>query len=187
MLLKKILMVVCLLVAIKASAQSDIIIRGDTLILPNGAKYWRGEQVTIGTGSNMDKTFNFIYIPEVLHLIKKHALAANYAGRTATIKKFQKDGAYKNGYSYNILVIDFGEPRNYWCDVQGALVSNELVNTSKGSKDSKEAKLARLKKLLDSGDITQDEYNTLKNKILNNNDTNTDPNPKKDNSKPIVF
>jgi hypothetical protein len=133
MLLKRILIVACLMVAIKASAQ-DIVARGDTLILPNGAKFWLGEKITLGTGSNPDRTFNFIYIPEVLHLIKKHSLGADFAGRIATIKKFQKDGAYKGGYAFNILVVDFGDPRRYWCDVQGAVASNEIVSTFSDAK-----------------------------------------------------
>jgi len=188
MLLKKILIVTCLFIAVKASAQTNIITRGDTIILPNGGKFWLGEQVTLTTGSNPDKTFNFIYLPEVLHLIKKKPLPANYAGKQATVKKFQKDGVYKDGYSYNILVLDFGDrdPRKYWCDVQGSLDNNEIVNTFSGTKgNDKEAKLAHLKKLLDSGEITQEEYETLKNKILNSKDNNN--NTKKDTNKPIIF
>jgi hypothetical protein len=188
MLPKKIFWVVCLFVAVKASAQTNIITRGDTIILPNGAKYWLGEQLTLTAGSNPDKSFNSIYLPEVLHLIKKKPLPANYAGKPATVKKFQRDGVYKDGYSYNILVLDFGDrdPRKYWCDVQGALDNNEIVNTFSGTKgNDKEAKLAHLKKLLDSGEITQEEYETLKSKILDSkgNDSNT----KKDNNKPIVY
>ncbi len=180
---------VCLLVAIKASAQTNIIVRGDTIILANGAKYWLGEQITLTNGSNPDKSFSSIYLPEVLHLIKKHPLAANYAGKQATIKKFQRDGIYKGTFSYNILVLDFDDrdPRKYWCDVQGALDNNEIVNTFATSQGSdKTAKLAHLKKLLDSGEITPEEYETLKSKILNDNNNNNS-NPKKDNSKPIIF
>jgi hypothetical protein len=201
MLSKKILIIVCLFMAVKASAQTDIVVRGDTIILANGAKFWLGEQVTLTTGSNPDKTFNFIYAPEVLRLIKKKPLAADYAGRHATIKKFQRDGAYKDKYSYNILVLDFGDPRRFWCDVQGALDNSEIVNTSPGAKsNAKDAKLAHLKKLLDSGEITQEEYETLKNKIVNNKDSDTatkkdntkkdntkKDNNKKDSNKPVVY
>ena len=188
MLSKKMLMAVCLFMAVKASAQTNIITRGDTIILPNGAKFWLGEQVTLTNGSNPDKSFNFIYLPEVLRLIKKKPLGANYAGKQATVKKFQKDGVYKDGYSYNILVLDFGDrdPRKYWCDVQGALDNNEIVNTFIDPQGTtKEARLLHLKKLLDSGAITQEEYETLKNKILNSKDNNN--NTKKDTNKPIIF
>jgi hypothetical protein len=188
MLLKKILIVACLFIAVKASAQTNIIARGDTIILPNGAKFWLGEQITLTSGSNPDKSFSFIYLPEVLHLIKKKSLPPDYAGKQATIRKFQKDGIYKGTYAYNILVLDFGDrdPRKYWCDVQGALDNNEIVNTFSGAKvNDKDAKLAHLKKLLDSGEITQEEYETLKNKIVNGKDN--DNNTKKDSSKPVVF
>jgi hypothetical protein len=189
MLLKKILIVACLFITIKASAQINIINRGDTIILANGAKFWLGEQVTLTSGSNPDKSFSFIYLPEVLHLIKKKSLPPDYAGKQATVRKFQKDGVYKGTYAYNILVLDFGDrdPRKYWCDVQGALDNNEIVNTFSGTKgNDKDAKLAHLKKLLDSGEITQEEYETLKNKILNGKD-NDNNNTKKDSSKPVVF
>jgi hypothetical protein len=188
MVLKKIFMVVCLFVAIKASAQTNIVVRGDTIILANGAKYWLGEQITLTNGSNPDRSFSSIYLPEVLHLIKKKPLGANYAGKPATIKKFQRDGIYKGTFSYNILVLDFGDrdPRKYWCDVQGALDNNEIVNTFSNTQgNDKAAKLAHLKKLLDSGEITPEEYETLKNKIINADNNNS--NPKKDNSKPIIF
>jgi hypothetical protein len=190
MLLKKILIVACLFITVKASAQINIIARGDTIILANGAKFWLGEQVTLTSGSNPDKSFNFIYLPERLHFIKKKSLPPDYAGKQATIRKFQKDGVYKGTYSYNILVLDFGDrdPIKYWCDVQGALNNNEIVNTFSGTRDNgKEAKLAHLKKLLNSGEITPEEYETLKNKILNNKDTGNNNAKKKDNSKPVVF
>ena len=106
MLLKKILIVACLFITIKASAQINIINRGDTIILANGAKFWLGEQVTLTSGSNPDKSFSFIYLPEVLHLIKKKSLPPDYAGKQATVRKFQKDGVYKGTYAYNILVLD---------------------------------------------------------------------------------
>ncbi len=161
MLLKKILIVTFLFIAVKTSAQTNIITRGDTIILANGAKYWLGEQITLTNGSNPDQSFSFIYKPEVLHLIKKKSLPPDYAGKQATIKKFQKDGVYKGTYAYNILVLDFGDrdPIKYWCDVQGALDNNEIVNTFSGTQgNDKAAKLAHLKKLLDSGKITPEEY-----------------------------
>ena len=159
MLYKKILLLVCLLVAIKASGQTNIILKGDTLILPNGARFWKGEEVTLGNGSAPDRSFLYVYQPEVLHITKKKPAASIFSTRRAIIKKFQKDGEYKHSYSYNIIVLDFGDIRNYWCDVQNAVDSKELVTPSYGHDNRSPVKENRPK----------------------------DNNTKKDNNKPVVF
>jgi hypothetical protein len=187
MRITRILIVACLFIAIKASAQDQIIAKGDTLVLPNGSKFWLGEQVTLATGSLQDKTFNFVFKPELPFINKRSPADANFAGQTGTIKKFQRDGAYKNSYSYNILVLDFNRSR-LWCDIQFAVSANEVVdnNNSKGGPaDSKQARLARLQKLFDSGQITKDEYETLKSKILAEKDAK--PDDKKPGDAPAVF
>jgi len=149
----------CLFVAAGASAQTNIILKGDTLILPNGARFWKGEEVTLGNGSAPDRSFLYVYQPEVLHITKKKPAASIFSTRRAIIKKFQKDGEYKHSYSYNIIVLDFGDIRNYWCDVQNAVDSKELVTVSSGHDNRSPAKENRPK----------------------------DNNTKKDNNKPVVF
>ena len=162
MLYKKILLLVCLFVAIKASGQTNIILKGDTLILPNGARFWKGEEVTLGNGSAPDRSFLYVYQPEVLHITKKKPAASIFSTRRAIIKKFQKDGEYKHSYSYNIIVLDFGDIRNYWCDVQNAVDSKELVTPSYGHDN-------------------RSPVNPVKESRPKENNT------KKDNNKPVVF
>lgn len=128
MLFKKLLVLVCLLTTIKVSGQTNIMVKGDTLILPNGAKFWKGEEVTLGNGSAPDRSFLFDYEPEYLHVTKKKPVSSIFSTRRGIIKKFQKDGEYKHSNSYNIIVINFGDIKRYWCDVQGAVESKELVN-----------------------------------------------------------
>jgi hypothetical protein len=159
MLYKKLLLFVVLFMAIKASAQTNIILKGDTLILPNGAKFWKGEEVTLGDGSASDRSFQYVYQPEVLHITKRKPAASIFSTRRAIIKKFQKDGEYKHSYSYNIIVLDFGDIRNYWCDVQNAVDSKELVTVSSG----------------------HDNRTPVKQNPPSDNRT------KKDNNKPVVF
>ena len=159
MLFKKILLLVCLFVAIKTSAQTNIILKGDTLILPNGARFWKGEEVTLGNGSAPDRSFLYVYQPEVLHINKKKPAASIFSTRRAIIKKFQKDGEYKHSYSYNIIVLDFGDIRNYWCDVQNAVDSKELVTVSPGHD----------------------------NRVPVKQNPPSDNRTKKDNNKPVVF
>jgi hypothetical protein len=187
MRIDRILITACVLFTMKAAAQDQIIARGDTLVLPNGSKFWMNEQVTLGSGSLPDRTFNYVYLPEMLRLMKKRPADANYSGQTGTVKKFQRDGAYKDSYSYNILVLEFSDRRRYWCDIQGAVSANEIIDPNKkgGGAESKEARIARLQKLFDSGQINKDEYETLKNKILNEKDPNA--NNKKPGDAPAVF
>ena len=182
----RLLIVVCVFLTMKAAAQDQIVAKGDTLILPNGAKFWLNEQITLGSGSLQDKSFAFVFKPELPLINKRSPADANFAGQTGTIKKFQRDGAYKNSYSYNILVLDFNRQR-LWCDIQFALSANEIVdnNSKSGQADSKQARLARLQKLLDSGQITKDEYETLKGKILSEKDST--PDTKKSSDAPQVF
>lgn len=183
----KITAMLFVLTGFKVSAQ-QISVRGDTLILNNGSKFWLNQEVTLGNGSAPDKTFNFIYEPEILYLKKRKPLGAGYYAKKATIKKFQRDGPYKKSYSYNIIVLDFGDSKKFWCDVQGALDNNELVAPEAlpvPASENKDAKLARLKKLYDAGDITKEEYEILKAKILAAKET-TNP-EKKTAPKPFVY
>ena len=187
MRINRILIIASLFISFKAAAQDQIIAKGDTLILPNGSKFWLNEQVTLGTGSQPDRTFAYVYLPEMLRIVKKKPADANYSGQMATVKKFQRDGVYKNSYSYNILVLEFSDRRRYWCDIQGAVSTNEIIDPNKksGAPETKEARLARLQKLYDSGQITKEEYDTLKAKIVNEKDAN--PNNKKSGDAPAVF
>jgi len=180
---KKMLVLVCLFIAVKATAQTSITVKGDTLVLPNGLKFWLGKEVELSSGSLPDRSFAFIYQPELLYLKKKKPLNAGYAGQKATIKKFQRDGIYKGGYAYNIIVLAFAGGKTFWCDVQNALNSNEITGNRTELETSKEARLLKLKKLLDDGDISMDEYKTLKNKLTGND---AHVNKTKSNT-PIVF
>jgi hypothetical protein len=112
-----------------ASAQIDITLKGDTLILPNGARFWLNEEVTLGTGTAPDKSFNFIYEPALISLLKRKPLSASFYNKKAIIRKFEKDANYKHSYAYNIIVLDFGDKKKYWCDVRGALDNNELLSS----------------------------------------------------------
>src|ERR1700712_230403 len=104
MLAKNIMFLAFLFTVLKATAQKDIVLKGDTLVMPNGSKFWLGEQVTLGNGSSPDKSFSFIYTPELYFIKKRQPLSAGFYNQQATIKKFERDGNYKKSYSYNILV-----------------------------------------------------------------------------------
>jgi hypothetical protein len=149
---KKILYIGFSLASGSCFAQSNnIIVKGDTLILDNGSKFWIGEEVTLGTGLAPDKSFVYIYESPValknilLSSKKRKSIPIMYAGHAGMIKKFEKDGLHKKDYVYNIIVLQFVDGKQYWCDVQNALTNNEilsglpditLTNTFKNEKDS---------------------------------------------------
>lgn len=122
-------LLICFL-SLSASAQTDIMLKGDTLILPSGARFWLGEEITIGVGTAPDKSFNFIYEPGLVSFLKRKPLGASYYNKKAVIRRFEKDANYKRSYAYNILVLDFGDKHKYWCDVRGAIDNNELLTGS---------------------------------------------------------
>lgn len=123
--------------AVTMEAQTDIVLKGDTLILPNGAKFWINEEVTVGTGTAPDKSFNFIYEPALFGVGKRKPLSASYYNKKAVVRKFEKDANYRNSYAYNIIVLDFGDKHKYWCDVRGALDNNELTTSTLGPVDKR--------------------------------------------------
>ena len=107
-------------------------VKGDTLILENGTKFWIGEEVTLGTGLAPDKSFVYVYesptsIKNILSK-KRKPIPILYSGHTCMIKKFEKDGNHKKDYGYNIIVLQFIDGKQYWCDVQNALTNNEILS-----------------------------------------------------------
>jgi len=116
------------------SQSTNIIVKGDTLILENGSKFWIGEEVTLGTGLAPDKSFVYIYespasLKNILTISKKRkSIPVMYSGHAAMIKKFEKDGIHKKDYGYNIIVLQFVDGKQYWCDVQNALNNNEILS-----------------------------------------------------------
>lgn len=128
--MKRIFSLLTLAIALQAHAQTDIAVKGDTLILPSGAKFWLNEEVTLGIGTAPDKSFNFIFEPGSLGIMKRRPLGAGYYSKKAVIRKFEKDANYRHSYTYNIIVLDFGDRHKYWCDVRGALDNKELVSSA---------------------------------------------------------
>ncbi len=54
------------------------------------------------------------------------------------IKKFEKQhGTHKNDYGYNIIVLQFIDGKQYWCDVQNALTNNEILTNQPNTDTNK--------------------------------------------------
>jgi hypothetical protein len=101
---------------------------------------------------------------------EENRLGAANAGLIVTVKKINKYNhkRYKGVY----FTVGGGNITNYSLDIENAIQSCEVENcvqVSQGSTNDKYDQLAKLKKLLDDGVLSNEEYETEKKKILNNN------------------
>jgi hypothetical protein len=174
-----------ILLAMNLSAQHNITLRGDTLILNNQAKFWINEELFFGSGTMPDKTYSYIYeAPNSLQKLIKNRnrklLSRGFKGYKSKVVKFEKEiGHNRKEYDYNIIVLEMPEGKRYWCDIVNAFSNHEILlktietNTAEVTKVVENenpvdvsAELARLKKLLDSKAISQREYDLRKKKLL---------------------
>jgi hypothetical protein len=185
----------CLLIASNLFAQHNITLNGDTLILNNQEKFWINKEIILGTGTMPDGTYSYIYeAPNNLQkLIKDHRrklLPPGYKGYKSKIVKFEKEiGQNKKDYNYTVLVLEMPDGRRYWCELADAFSNREIVSkpsennniaeVTKTVQDEKSddvnEKLVRLKKLLDKGEISQQEYDLKKQKLLDSQKTDLKP------------
>jgi len=185
----------CLATLYSHAQTNTISMKGDTLMLGNGAQFYEGEEIILGAGSAPDRSFNHIFSSPGVFSSKHTPMSGEFNGKMARVKKFEKDGSYKKSYAFNILVLDMGNGKSFWCEVQGAFESGELIVPGLNDRKTADLKMAtakpdpppspevkptpdpkppvsiadeltKLKKLLDSGAITKDEYASLKKKLI---------------------
>lgn len=143
----------------------------------NGISFQEGDILMLGTGSNDNGDFSYIYQPaNYLAGVEERKLPSMYSNTEMEVKHF-KEYKHKRVSPKVYAVVNFGG-FNYAVDIKGALEYGELVglngerfaNSKKspsGKPTDKIGKLNDLKKLLDDGAITQQEYEKLKSDILN--------------------
>jgi hypothetical protein len=204
-LLRMLINAVYILPVMHVSAQNNILLKGDTLILNNQAKFWINEEVKFGSGTMPDKTYSYIYeAPNSLQKLinintrRRKLLSSGYKGYKSKIVKFEKEiGHNKKDYNYNILVLEMPDGKRYWCDVVNAFNNHEIqlnapennivqVTKTESNNDPEDvnAELKKLKQLLDNGSISQQEYDIRKKKILDSQKV-TSKHPKTLKSKPV--
>ncbi|RAJ05434.1 putative oligomerization/nucleic acid binding protein [Chitinophaga skermanii] len=149
---------------------------------PHGWTVKPGDEIKIGRGTNPNKTFAFIYQSPVgwgtqtsgdNYSEKRHG-STSLAGKTVKIKSLIAYGTKKLGYTV-VAKIGVGELVNYWIEIDNAVDGGELIPPSQfapkkptsTAEISVADELKKLKDLLDSGAITQEEYDTQKKKLLN--------------------
>lgn len=136
----------------------------------NGITYKIGDKIKLGIGSAPDGSFNFITMRNALLMdasySSKNNLNRMFAGKMAEINKIKsvKDGE-------QVYFVVGGLTAVKWAlMIEEAIVKCEIADCKKSEEKpvvDKYDQLRKLKELLDSKAITETEYNTEKQKILN--------------------
>jgi hypothetical protein len=154
---------------------------GDTLYTSCGYKITAGQDIKLGTGSNLNGDFKYISasnspFPHAPNA-RQVALHSSSNGHIAKVKKIKKEGSSKKGYVYR-LALGTGDVINYECDIESAIAAGEIVvpdkykskaATSSTQPVSVADELTKLKKLYDDSVITKEEFEAQKKKLLDGN------------------
>jgi len=140
----------------------------------------KGDEIQLGSGSMPDKSFAFIKTASNgMQLIedgstREKKLDFRYNNLKATVKDFYIYGVKKMGY-YIIARLKVGALRQDMY-IENAIEARELKTPAEYAtakretiavpNKSKADEIKKLKELLDSGALTQDEFDTEKKKIL---------------------
>lgn len=133
-----------------------------------------GDTIIIGTGTNPNGDFKYIYMPtNGFAGNQESSLPKMYSGASIQIKFFKKLSGPKFGEKF-FTVFNMGG-FNQVIEFEQAYESGEIIypknplkNKSSINTSSISDELIKLKKLLDNGVLTQAEFDAQKKKILNN-------------------
>ena len=148
----------------------------------SGWKIKEGDTISLGRGTMPDKTFAFISeIPSALTAqsnvdYSKRKLPNSYNDRRAVVHSIFVAGTRKTGF-YIMAKLKVGQMSRYGVDIENALEAKELkppsefavkddATPTQAPASSKADELKKLKELLDTGALTQEEYDAEKKKIL---------------------
>lgn len=168
-----------------------MIIANKVIYMPCGLKYAVGQRLKLGTGTAITGGFKYITISRNSLYnstsILGDGLHGKYSGLIATIKRIEKYGNIKRGYSY-YLIVGVGELINYEIDIDNAIKYGEItvppgyehlmtdrpkptttIINNNAPPISVADELLKLKKLLKDSIITQAEFDTQKKKLLDKN------------------
>jgi len=140
----------------------------------NGITYKIGDEIKLGKGSNDNG--NFVYVTMggwALASGEAASLGAGNAGLLVKIKKIKKYN-YKH-YKGVYFTVGGGNITNYNLDIENAIATGEVQNSRNKhlaqeknvTHYNKYDELEKIKKLFDQGVLTKEEYETEKQKILN--------------------
>ena len=146
----------------------------DEFTASNGITYKIGDEVKLGRGSDTNGKFVYANIGgwAVSTNPEENRLGAANAGLIVTIKKINKYNYKRQKGVY--FTVGGGNITNYILDIENAIKTCEVEICNKevqkveiiGNTSDKYDQLEKIKKLLDEGILTQEEYDTEKKKIL---------------------
>lgn len=142
----------------------------------------KGDTIQIGRGTMPDKAFAFLYenpgamtarIGPDGSIIKSY-LPTRYANSRLVVKDLGMIGGRKTGFTM-VAIVGAGLAVRYYVEIENAIEAGEIVPPSQFRRNapsnpvqtvSVADELLKYKQLLDSGAITQEEYDTQKKKLL---------------------
>lgn len=130
----------------------------------NGVTYKPGDNIKMGRGSGNSGDFVYLVMGG---MAQQNVIHKNYAGRGVTLKRIKK---FKSGGQDKVaFIVGGGNITNYNLFIEDAIATCEVeaCNRQPVEAPDKFQKLKELKELLDSGALTQEEYDKEKQKILN--------------------
>lgn len=130
----------------------------------NGVTYRLGDNIKMGRGSGNNG--DFVYL-RMGGLNAQEVLHRNHSGRGVTLKKIKTVNI--GGQEKIVFTVGGGNIVNYYLHIEDAIAMCEVEACNHPSTEvpDKFQKLKELKELLDSGGVTQEEYDKEKQKILN--------------------
>ncbi len=174
--MRKCIFLILLFHASVLTAQDSDYVRSDTMRTSSGFIVYAGQELKLGIGNlpNGDfryinvSTSSFYYISHKGHHIESSLSKININHNVKVIKIITH-GSSKKGYLYYPVINVASVP--YQIDIDGAIATGEIVvpdefkpntTTIQQSQEDVYDKIKKLKELLDSGAITQEEYDTQK-------------------------
>lgn len=159
---------------------------GDSLVTASGFKIGDNQKLKVGIGSTPDGDFKFIRVSSTSvwaaygndrnAVNSYNSLPRNSAGHELKVIRFDKRGNKRMGYVVYPIVTT-GNLR-WEVDIDNAITSGEIVVPDQYKAKSKASlsstpplsvadELMKLKKLYDDSVLTKEEYESQKNKLLN--------------------
>lgn len=138
----------------------------------NGITYKVGDEIKLGKGSGQNGMFIYLILGG-MYKSGQPEIPASYSGLTAVIRKIKSLESMQGKIVFIVHVDIPMNIANYELDIENAIKSCEIVdcikekpNTIIVNTPSKFDELKKLKELLDAGAITEQEYQTEKEKLL---------------------
>ncbi|TGV01490.1 SHOCT domain-containing protein [Flavivirga rizhaonensis] len=162
--------------------KKDNKIVNETYAASNGVVYHVGDTITLGRGSSPNGDFNYLQMGGFYNTLSvlngeyddiASSIGRNYSGLNVEIKKI-KEINFK-GASKVIFVVGGGNITNYNLMIEDAISTCEIKNCSDTynkpqivyqKQEDKYDKLKKVKELLDTGVLTQEEFENEKKKLL---------------------